>query len=112
MRTCWLAQGLAVSYQTAPVVTATSVTYPFVQDLVLGFPGSLTATRELVAFDPLTATMRWTVSKCAGPISEIKVACVHKNGVRGISQSEPSVIHQFFSLSRIYHRQGASVRNL
>lgn len=54
-----------MSYQTTPVVTATSVTYPFVQDLVLGFPGSLTAKRELVAFDPLTATMRWTVSKCA-----------------------------------------------
>ena len=57
-------QGLAVSYQTTPAVTATSVTYPFVQDLVLGFPGSLAASRELVAFDSLTATVRWTVSKC------------------------------------------------
>ena len=62
-----LAQGLAVSYQTAPAVTPTSVTYPFVQDVVLGFSGSANATRELVAFDPLTATMRWTVSQCAGP---------------------------------------------
>ena len=54
-----------MSYQTTPVVTATSVTYAFVQDLVLGFGGSLTASRELAAFDPLTVTMRWTVSKCA-----------------------------------------------
>ncbi len=38
-----LAQGLAVSYQPAPAVTATSVTYPFVQDVVLGFPGNLNA---------------------------------------------------------------------
>ncbi len=59
------AQGLAVSYQTSPVVTATSVTYAFVQDLMLGFSSSLTASRELAAFDPLTATTRWTVSKCA-----------------------------------------------
>lgn len=59
----YLVQGLAVSYQTAPVVTATSVTYPFVQDVVLGFPGGVNASRELVAFDPLTATMRWTVSQ-------------------------------------------------
>ena len=57
-------QGLAVSYQATPVVTTTSVTYPFVQDLVLGFAVGANASRELVAFDPLTATMRWTVSKC------------------------------------------------
>ena len=54
-----------MSYETTPVVTATSVTYAFIQDVVLGFGGSLNGSRELVDFDPLTATMRWTVSKCA-----------------------------------------------
>ena len=67
--TCWVSQGLAVSYQTAPIVTATSVTYPFVQDVVLGLPGGSIVKRQLVAFDPLTATMRWTVSRCVkGPL--------------------------------------------